>query len=299
VSRAARAFRKVVLNGDGGDEIFGGYRRYWLGRVAPWIVPLARPFGPVLERTGAWLSRVGGRRSGVGFVARGVRGFGADEHTRYLRWTGDLLDDSALARLFPDLARGLPPLMQLEKIRGERFSTRGFHAFQRSDYRLILADDLLVKMDIATMANSLEARSPFLDVPLAEFAWSLPERWLISPRETKPLLRELARRRLPAAVASAPKRGFEVPVARWLGGELRPLVADTLLGPASRTLRLGAAKSLRAFVNGTDGFAGNRPQVVWTLLMLELFLRARDGGGGRAASDAHSRSMAVSGSELR
>jgi asparagine synthase (glutamine-hydrolysing) len=275
VAQAARSYRKVVLNGDGGDEIFAGYRRYWLGRLSPWTSEMATRLHPVLNAAGSWLSRHTRRRTAAGFVSRALRGLGADEHTRYVRWTGDLLDGEALSRLFPALVNGVPPVAELEAIRRERFSARGLLEFQQSDYRLILADDLLSKMDIATMANSIEARSPFLDVPLAEFAWSLPASWLISATETKPLLRELARRRLPHTVATAPKRGFEVPVEQWMRGELRGVVADTLLAPDSRTMELADPKALRAFVDGQDAFAGNRPQSVWTLLMLELFLRAK------------------------
>jgi asparagine synthase (glutamine-hydrolysing) len=274
VAKAARPHRKVVLNGDGGDEVFAGYRRYWLGRAASRLVPPARPFGAVLSRAGALLANAGGRRSGAGFLARALRGIGVDEHTRYLRWTGDLFDDKWLGRVFPDLTPGRSPLAELERLRGgECVGARGLKEFQRSDYRLILADDLLSKMDIATMANSLEARSPFLDVPLAEFAWTLPDEWLITYRETKPLLRELARRRLPPAIATARKRGFEVPVRRWVQHELKPLINETLLASDSRTGGFADRPALRAFVNGASGFSGNLPQSTWTLLMLELFLR--------------------------
>src|SRR2546422_3960521 len=113
---------------------------------------------------------------------------------------------------------------------------------------MLLADGLLSKMDIATMAISLEARSPFLYVPLVEFAWSLPERWLITARETKPLLRALARRRLPAMIASAPKRGFEVPVRRWLETDLHESVGDLLLATDSRVAQLGDPSAVREFV---------------------------------------------------
>ena len=100
-----------------------------------------------------------------------------------------------MAKLFPDLAALGSATDRLGQLRGTSVSAASLRAFQHSDYRLILADDLLTKMDIATMANSLEARSPLLDIPLAEFSWSLPERWLISMRETKPLLRALAKKK--------------------------------------------------------------------------------------------------------
>ena len=187
---------------------------------------------------------------------------------------------------FPDLAADGPLSDRLARLRGERVSCRTGQAFMRSDYRLLLVDDLLSKMDIATMAHSLEARSPLLDVPLAEFTWSLPDRWLLSATETKPLLRALARRRLPRDVAKAPKRGFEVPVRRWLSHELRDVVGDLLLAGDSRVAALGEPRAVRNFIARRDGFAGNHSQAVWCLLMLELFLRAPSGAGRTPSTPA-------------
>jgi asparagine synthase (glutamine-hydrolysing) len=275
VSKAASAHRKVVLNGDGGDEILAGYRRYWIGRVAHWLTPLTAPIRGLLHATGTRLGRSGERRSDRGFLARTLRGLGAPEdHERYLIWNIDLFSDQDVQHCFPDLANEGPTLVRLAELRGEETTCSDLKAFMRSDYRLILADDLLPKMDIATMANSLEARSPFLDVPLAEFAWSLPERWLVSATRTKPLLRDLARTLLPASIAVAPKRGFEVPMGRWLENDLHDVVADLLLAPDSRVVALGDRDALHGLIARKDGFAGNYERTVWGLLMLELFLRA-------------------------
>jgi len=273
VAKAASERRKVVLNGDGGDEVFAGYRRYWAGRAARALNRLGRPARGPLAAAGRWLGRHRPRRSPLGFFGRILRGLAYDDAERYLAWTNDLLGETDLARCFPELARGESTPDRLARLSGERPSTDGLRAFQRSDYRLILPDQLLVKMDIATMANSVEARSPFLDVPLAEFASSLPERWLLAFRETKPLLRELAGRVLAPDVARAPKRGFEVPVARWLAYDLRDAVGDLLLASSSRVAAFGNAARIHDFVRGKDDFAGNRAQAVWSLLMLELFLR--------------------------
>ncbi len=274
VSKAASAHRKVVLNGDGGDEIFGGYRRYWAARALPALERIASLGGGPLMSLADGLARRTDRRSRLGFVARTLRGAPLADETRYLIWTQDLLDVRDLARCFPDLTAEGPLGDRLARLRGERVSSRTGRAFMRSDYRLLLVDDLLSKMDIATMAHSLEARAPLLDVPLAEFTWSLPDRWLLSATETKPLLRALARRRLAPDVANAPKRGFEVPVRQWLAHDLREVVGDLLLASDSRVAQLGEPRAVRAFVTGRDGFAGNRAQAVWCLLMLELFLRA-------------------------
>lgn len=270
VAQAAKRHRKVVLNGDGGDEVFAGYRRYWAGYLSEQlrIVPLPEAARTALATLGRRLGRGRIRRTPLGFAARTLRGLALPDSARYLAWTTDLFSDDDLVRYFPDLPRRQVPSH-------EAATTRGARAYMRSDYRLVLPDDLLVKMDIATMASSVEARSPLLDVPLAEFAWSLPERWLFSPRETKPLLRALAARVLPRAVARAPKRGFEVPVARWLAEDLREMVDDLLLAPDARIVHVagGSAAVLAALVRGRDDFQGNRPQTLWALLMLEIFLR--------------------------
>jgi asparagine synthase (glutamine-hydrolysing) len=274
VAQAASRHRKVVLNGDGGDEVFAGYRRYWTARLSQRLLATARWGRPALGAAGRALARRANRRSAWGFAARTLRGLAAPPGDRCLIWSVDLLDDATLTRCFPALARRGGVAAHLRELRGPAFGCDQLKTSQQSDYRLILADDLVVKMDIATMANSLEARSPLLDVPLTELVWSLPDHWLIRLRETKPLLRALARRLLPVEVAKAPKRGFEVPVAAWLAGGLRPLVEDTLLSDSSRVCELGDGHAIRAFVRGESAFAGNRPQAVWCLLMLELFLRA-------------------------
>ena len=274
VAREASNHRKVVLNGDGGDEIFAGYRRYWAARARKWLAPLAAPLGNSAGTIGKWLARADGRRTSIGFAARTLRGLGKSGAESYMIWSVDLIDDVNIERLFPDLAGSDRVSERLARLRGEEISASSLRSSQHSDYRLILPDDLLTKMDIATMANSLEARSPLLDIPLAEFSWTLPERWLITARQTKPLLRALAKNRLPNSVVNAPKRGFEVPVARWLKSELKDVVGDILLDSASRVGALGDRVKLRQFVEGSDRFSGNRAQAVWCLLMLEIFLRA-------------------------
>jgi len=99
------------------------------------------------------------------------------------------------------------------------------------DIQRILVDDLLVKMDMATMAHSLEARLPFLDQELFEFASRLPWNIKLSGGRTKPLLRSLASKYLPQEVVNVPKRGFEAPLAHWLKNDLREMVYDLLCAP--------------------------------------------------------------------
>lgn len=274
VSRAAATHRKVVLNGDGGDEIFAGYRRYLMGRLSPLLSHLPDIINRTANSLGENLAAGKRRRSAAGFAARVLRGATRSEWDRYLTWTSDLLHPRDIAEIFPELETGSLTESPLRELRGYDVSTRSVDAFQKSDFRLILADDLLTKMDIATMANSLEARSPFLDIPLAEFAWNLPENWRNKAGETKSMLRELARKRLPASISSAPKRGFEVPVKRWMETDLQPVLHDLLLAADARVGAYADRGRLSSFVNGNTGFPGNQAQTLWSLLMLEIFLRA-------------------------
>ncbi|MFN0179405.1 MAG: asparagine synthase (glutamine-hydrolyzing) [Gemmatimonadales bacterium] len=265
VARAARRLRTVVLNGDGGDEVFAGYRRYQLGRWSRAGALAGRVGAPALRGLAAALAR-GPRRSAAGFARRALRGFAAEPMARFGLWTTDLFDADSIGRCFP----GLSTAAELAEFPP---GYDGLRAMLTADYERLLPDDLLVKMDIATMANGLEARSPLLDCQLADFVWCLPDRWLLGGSDTKPLLRTLAAKYLPAAVSTAPKRGFEVPVARWLDKDLRDLSRDVLLAPDARIRAWADDTALEQLVGGELAVAGNRPQMMWAVLMLELFLR--------------------------
>ena len=139
---------------------------------------------------------------------------------------------------------------------------------------LYLPEDLNVKIDIATMANSLEARSPLLDHRLVEFCAALPSSFKLRGRTSKWLLRRLMQDRLPDAILRRPKMGFGVPVGDWLRGELRPLLEDTVL--SSRALNRGYFRpsAVRTLVEEHTSQRADRTPHVWGLLMLELWFRA-------------------------
>jgi asparagine synthase (glutamine-hydrolysing) len=138
----------------------------------------------------------------------------------------------------------------------------------------VLADDFLVKMDIATMASSLEGRSPFLDHVLVEHAIGLPDRVRASAFQTKPILREIAREWLPTPVVKAPKRGFEVPMASWLRNELRPFLVDRLLSPDTRLNAMVRPEAVTRMVDEHLGERRDHGSRLWALLFLECWLRA-------------------------
>jgi asparagine synthase (glutamine-hydrolysing) len=146
-------------------------------------------------------------------------------------------------------------------------------AVLRADTLLYLPEDLLAKVDIASMANSLETRAPLLDHRLVEFCAALPSSYKLRGRTSKWLLRQSMRDVLPPAILSRPKMGFGVPVGAWLRGELRPLLEDTLL--STRALQRGyfRPQAVQALVEEHVSRRTDRTSHIWGLLMLELWFR--------------------------
>jgi asparagine synthase (glutamine-hydrolysing) len=128
-------------------------------------------------------------------------------------------------------------------------------------------------MDIATMAASLEGRSPMLDHRVAEFTASLPDSYRLGRWSTKSLLRDAYKDVLPEEVLRAPKRGFEVPLGAWLQNELRPLVMDTLGAASSKVRGLLDGAFIDSLLRGDSLGERNRAAIVYSMLVLELWLR--------------------------
>jgi asparagine synthase (glutamine-hydrolysing) len=264
VSELARQRVTVALTGDGGDEAFAGYERYaavgLAGRVA---VP------------------------GVGTAARALRWAGRREPRSRANRAGRLLELGALPaterygrlmEVFPAELRAElwePGFVARPRPAWELLgpAEEGVSGLQRRDVRTYLPCDLLLKADIASMAHSLELRSPLLDHAVLELGVSLPDSLKVDGRQGKVALRRAFAEALPPAVARRSKTGFGVPIARWFRGELQPLARDVLLGETARArgqLRPTAvARLLDDHVSGRADHAHR----LWCLLMLELWQR--------------------------
>jgi asparagine synthase (glutamine-hydrolysing) len=142
-----------------------------------------------------------------------------------------------------------------------------------NDLMTYLPNDLLVKVDIASMANSLEARSPFLDHKVIEFAASLPETLKMRRLETKSLLKKVAARLVPREVVYRRKMGFGVPVGKWFRGEMKAFVTDILLSQSSLKRGIIRPEALRRYVSEHTSGERDHQFQLWTLLMLELWFR--------------------------
>jgi asparagine synthase (glutamine-hydrolysing) len=146
----------------------------------------------------------------------------------------------------------------------------------RADLSTYLTDDILVKVDRMSMANSLEVRSPFLDHKVVEFMAQIQRKQKYTYTKSKVLLRELAQRYVPAAILDRPKQGFAIPLAGWLQGPLRPWLEEVLLAPQALERGFFAEGALRKMVADHVAQRRDYSQQLWALLMLEAFLAQGD-----------------------
>jgi asparagine synthase (glutamine-hydrolysing) len=236
ICRLMRQHVTVALSGDGGDEAFSGYDTYWriarIGYLQGLSTPVWRAAALALEPLARW----GGVRDSL---PQRVRDLSAADNTTIVQtllcWIRQeehrklcrIADALPIRRLFEpeweyNLSSGAPRL--------ERLSAQATEV----NARLVLPNDFLFKVDTASMGESLEIRVPMLDEDLFAFGLSLPHRLKVKGRTCKRVLRALAERRLPSAVANKPKWGFVIPVDSWVDAEFKANLRDTLLGPASR-----------------------------------------------------------------
>ena len=271
VSRLAREHVKVVLNGDGGDELFAGYRRYLAASQARYWRLLPAGMAAVAQAILSPLARA--RRSRFGFAARFLRGLTAEPGRQYLTWTTDMLTEADKEQCWQ------LPAMKATEAWLESISTAGMSdvtALLARDAHVILLSDLLVKMDIATMSVSLEARSPFLDHVLAEFAAGLSPQILLMHHRTKGFLRETYKGLLSNEVLMGAKRGFEVPLLKWLGKDFRPVILDTIGRPGAKIDAFLDRKWIDNVIAQRTLQDRNWGYIMYALLVLELWLRRAD-----------------------
>jgi asparagine synthase (glutamine-hydrolysing) len=239
----ARRHVTVALTGDGGDEVFGGYNRYaWLPRLARWPRLVRKPASLALGRAGR-----GGRTRKLARVLA-APDLPAMRHAVTSVWSPPPVRDDAVS---PDGVRWIDaePAEQLMHL----------------DALTYLPDDILTKVDRATMAVALEARVPFLDHRVFELAWRLPP----PLRHNRAALREVLYRYVPRELVDRPKAGFDPPVGPWLRRELRPWAEDLLAVDRLAASGLEPAPVRAAWdehVRGRD-----RTYELWTVLMLQAW----------------------------
>jgi asparagine synthase (glutamine-hydrolysing) len=285
ICEAARREVTVALVGDGGDESFAGYERYAAMGLAERLPAPAAAAGARALRLLPTGRRE--RRSTAFRAARFLESAATPRSERY----GRLMEVFPLdlrASLWTDDAKAeLGPLLSPGFLLGQR-PARGITALQLLDVATYLPGDLLPKSDIASMAHSLELRSPLLDHRVVELGLSLPDHLKLSGREGKQALRRAFADDLPPLVAGRGKSGFGLPLARWFRSELRDLAGDLLLGERARARGWFRPEAVRQLLDEHEAERADHGHRLWTLAMLELWLRAhveaRDPAPAAAAS---------------
>ena len=273
LSELTRRHVTVALNGDGGDESFSGYRRYWqLAGTRP-----AERFPLLFRRAvAAATAAVAGGTEGVGVrhraarLARRLTLAPAERYADLFRY----FSDSDRERLYGPLLRAAREQTDpLAHVKGPWSTRADLHWVDRTmavDLDTYLPDDLLVKVDLSSMAHGLEVRSPLLDHQLMEWAAQLPLALKLRGRVGKVLLREAVRDWLPAEIVDRPKHGFALPVADWLRRELRSLPEEVLLDPLARDRGAFDPAGVRRLID--EHRAGqDRSAQLWAMINLELW----------------------------
>lgn len=277
VARETRRHVTVALNGDGGDECFAGYERYAAMRLSERYRKLPGLLRDnVIEQAVGLLPSSETKRSRVRDLKRFLRSASLPPVERYLRWVS-VLDARAKSELYTDdflretaaddPARWLSPWFARANGAGV------VDAALLADTMTYLPNDLLVKVDIASMAVSLEARSPFLDHHVIEFAASLPEGLKLRGLTTKYLLKKTLGKLLPSENLKRGKMGFGVPVGHWFRGEMQGFLRENLL--SDKAARRGYLKpeAVRRMVEEHTEKRRDYTHQLWTLLMLELWFQ--------------------------
>jgi asparagine synthase (glutamine-hydrolysing) len=265
VSKLASEHVKVALSGEGGDELFGGYYTYAADLLADRVAPLARLARPLVERLPTSTSKA----SFDYRAKRFVRAAHLPPLERHHGWK-EIFSPEVRAELRGARSRFDP----VDVYRARYAETAGADALSRLqdvDFGIYLVDDLLVKTDRASMAHSLEARVPFLDPVVTNFAFALQARHKVRGLSKKVLLRKAAEPFLPRSVVHGRKRGFSIPAAAWLRGELQSFARETLSAEHLRAQGFFApapvARLLDEHAAGTQDWS----RQLWGLLAFTLW----------------------------
>jgi asparagine synthase (glutamine-hydrolysing) len=265
VSRLAAEDVKVALSGEGGDELFGGYYTYAADLLAPRIGPLARLARPLVER----LPTSAAKASFDYKAKRFVRAAHLPPLERHHAWK-EIFSREARSELTLEPS-GFDPVDLLRARFDETEDAELLSRLQDVDLGVYLVDDLLVKTDRASMAHSLEARVPFLDTVVTNLALALPARHKVRGLRKKVLLRKAVEPLLPREIVRGKKRGFSIPAAAWLRGELEPFARDVLCADTVRRQGFFDREVVTRLLDDHVAGKEDRSRQLWGLLAFTLW----------------------------
>lgn len=285
LSKMTRRHVTVALAGEGGDELFGGYPTYQAHKLAPfWSIMPEMLRDGMLEPA---LNKLPVNMNNLSFdykVKRFIASAAEPPVVRHLRWMGSIAVANQSSLLLPEhlalsakredqLFESLPLVNLNGKSNGKSGVLEVVNNIMRLDMTTYLPDDLLVKSDRASMAASLEVRLPFLAYPLVEFALSLPPNLKVRGMTTKYLLKKAVTPYLPEYIMKRPKKGFGIPVAKWLRQEFRSVVDELLCQSFIEKQGVFQWQYVKTLLDEHMSMKADRRKELWTLLMFQWWWR--------------------------
>ena len=277
VSKTAREKVTVVLSGDGGDEIFGGYEHYIAQKIGRSLdFPLLRPLGIPLSKASRFFTPSDLKKGAVNRIKRFGEGLGHSARNRHFRWMLFLSAEQKKRLYAPAFLREdfLDDICDRQPFAAFFESSRRFDGINRDlylDLKTYLVDDIMVKVDRMSMAASLEARAPLLDHKLVEFAFSLPPEMKVRGATTKWFFKKAMEGILPPEVIYRRKEGFSIPIKSWLKGELKDLMLEYLSEKRIRDLGIFNPGYVASMIDDHLQNRENHSHRLWALILFHLW----------------------------
>lgn len=277
VSKKTRKHVTVALNGDGGDESFAGYERYSAMRVAELYNRFPSSLiKKLIEKPIKMIPTSELKRSRLRDIKKLLQAASLPKNKRYFHWVTVFRELEKRQLYTKEFQAEFSDNQPLDFVNKWFLKANGFGIIDTAllvDQMTYLPNDLLVKVDIASMANSLEARSPFLDHKVIEFAASLPESIKMRHIATKSLLKRVAAKLVPRKVVYRRKVGFGVPIGKWFRNEMKDFVTEVLLSEKFIKRGIFRPKFVSRLLNDHIECRRDYTNQIWSLLMLELWFQ--------------------------
>jgi asparagine synthase (glutamine-hydrolysing) len=277
VSQLASREVKVVLSGDGGDELFAGYDTYLAEKLDRYYGCLPRLLRQqVLPKAAGWLPPQPSKKGLINKLKRMVEGGALDpslQHTRWMMFLNSAEKDSLYRS---DLRATLYEDPTLDLFNGYFEKANSFDRLAQQQYvdlKTYLADDILTKVDRMSMAVSIEARVPLLDYHIVEFAMNLPAHMKLNGTRTKSILRRAVKQLVPNLVLEKPKQGFSIPIKHWLCTSLKPMMLDLLSKDSLHTSGYFNHQVIEAWIREHLTGRANHSHRLWALMVFEMWHR--------------------------
>jgi asparagine synthase (glutamine-hydrolysing) len=265
---------KVALSGDGADELFAGYLTYQAHKLAQYYSVLPRQIHDLINRIARHLP-VSHRNMSVDFkIKQFLRGQGVASEIRFFLWTAAFLEHEKQCVFTPQVQECLGDDHPFEDIIRYVSDSKLLKEFERILYlslKLYLQDDILVKVDRASMANSLEVRVPYLDHTFVEYVGGLPSIYKLKGLSTKYLLKKAFKKLLPAEIVYRKKKGFGVPLTRWFNEDLKAMLLSYLNQERIDQEGIFNSRYIQRLLDEHFLYKQNNRKQLWTLLVFEMW----------------------------